>query len=171
MDGSAFLARVGAYHEAGWRLALINATTVVAPAAGTHGHVTTAEAATTGAGAPTSAGEVPAPATPPAPSAPVAPPAVEAPGVFEIAWAFARGNEFETIREQIEAGEAVPSVSELFGAAFLYENEIRELFGINVTGIGLDLHGQLYKTATRVPFSHAAIKARLKANAAAVKKP
>jgi hypothetical protein len=40
--------------------------------------------------------------------------------------------EFETIREQIVAGDAVPSISEFFGAAFLYENEIRELFGINV---------------------------------------
>jgi ech hydrogenase subunit D len=61
----------------------------------------------------------------------------------------------------------VPSISEFFGAAFLYENEIRELFGIDVTGIGVDLRGQLYKTATKVPFSHAAIKARLAAGAAA----
>jgi hypothetical protein len=54
----------------------------------------------------------------------VAPPAVEAPCVFEIAWAFAKGREFETIRERIEAGEAVPSISEYFGAAFLYENPV-----------------------------------------------
>ncbi len=68
-----------------------------------------------------------------------------------------------TIRERIEPGEPVPSISGYFGAAFLYENEIRELFGINVTGITPDLKGQLYKTATRVPFSHAAVKARLAA--------
>ncbi len=155
MDATTFLARVGAYHEAGWRLALINATTVVAPAAGPHGRAAaTAETA-------------PGESSAPAPSG-----TADAPGLFEVAWAFAKGRELETIRVQIEAGEAVPSVSEYFGAAFLYENEIRELFGINVTGIGLDLHGQLYKTATRVPFSHSAINARLKANAAAaVKKP
>jgi hypothetical protein len=44
------------------------------------------------------------------------------------------------------------------------------LFGIDVTGLGLDLGGQLYKTATKVPFSHAAIKARLAAREAAAGK-
>ena len=154
MDGTAFLARVEAYHKAGWRLALINVTTIVAVAPA-HGH------------APAAAG------TPEPPAEPATAPdaGAEAPGVFELSWAFARGAEFETIREQIVVGDAVPSISEFFGAAFLYENEIRELFGINVTGIGLDLKGQLYKTATKVPFSHAAVKARLAAVAATTVKP
>ncbi len=154
MDATAFLARVRDYHEAGWRLAIINVTTIVgatAPAHGAHG---------------------PAGATSPVPSPDAAPaqdttPAAEAPNVFEIAWGFVKGGNLETIREQILAGDAVPSISEFFGAAFLYENEIRELFGINVEGIGVDLRGQLYKTATKVPFSHAAIKDRLARNAAA----
>jgi ech hydrogenase subunit D len=141
MDSASFLVRVGEYHKAGWRLALINVTTVIAAAAPSHG-----------AAAPAAAAD--------------AAPALQAPGVFEIAWAFARDREFETIREQITVGDAVPSISEFFGAAFLYENEIRELFGINIRGIGLDLGGQLYKTVTKVPFSHAAIKARLAATAA-----
>jgi len=124
MDKEAFLARVGEYQKNGWRLALINATTVPSP------DETTA-------------------------------------GVFELSWAFAKDLEFETIRENIVLADEVPSVSEFFGAAFLYENEMRELFGINVTGIGLDLQGQLYKTSTKIPFSHAAVKARLEATAAA----
>ena len=134
MDNPTFLARVEEYHKAGWRLALINVTTVV--------------------GAPTHSAEAPTHSA-------------EAPCVFEIAWAFARDGDFETIREQITSTDKVPSISEFFGAAFLYENEIRELFGIDVTGLGLDLGGQLYKTATKVPFSHAAIKARLAAREAA----
>ena len=150
MDGDAFLARVRDYHEAGWRLAIINVTTVMPNAAPAHG----------------AHGAVAGPATPPTePAVEVAAP--ETPGVFEIAWGFVKDGKLETIREQIVAGDQVPSISEFFGAAFLYENEIRELFGIDVTGIGMDLRGQLYKTATRVPFSHAAIKARLAANAAA----
>jgi hypothetical protein len=150
MDSAAFLARVEDYHKAGWRLALINVTTVVSAPAPAHGA---------------------APATP-ATAAPAIPvPEAETPCVFEIAWAFARGTEFETVREQIASGDQIPSISEFFGAAFLYENEIRELFGIDVTGIGLDLGGQLYKTATKIPFSHAAIKARLAAREAAAVKP
>ena len=150
MDSTALLARVEEYHRAGWRLALINVTTVVAVAPAGHGH---------GPAAAPVAAEAAAPAEAPAPA--------DSPGVFEIAWAFARDGEFETIRERIVAGEIVPSVSEYFGAAFLYENEIRELFGIAVAGMGVDLKGQLYKTATKVPFSHAAVKARLAAIAAA----
>jgi hypothetical protein len=165
MDGDAFLARVRDYHEAGWRLAIINVTTIVAAAAPTHA----AHGAAAGlpAAAP-AADTAPAAATAPA-STPAADttPAAEAPNVFEIAWGFVKDGALETIREQIVAGDAVPSVSEFFGAAFLYENEIRELFGINVEGIGVDLRGQLYKTATKIPFSHAAIKDRLARNAAA----
>jgi ech hydrogenase subunit D len=125
MDGTAFLARVEAYRQAGWRLALINATTVMA-AEGEGGEE-----------------------------------------AFELAWGFAREGEFELIRETVRSGEEVPSVSGFFGAAFLYENELRELFGIEVTGIDVDLKGQLYKTATRIPFSHRAVRERLEASGGA----
>jgi hypothetical protein len=160
MDNPKFLARVEEYHKAGWRLALINVTTVVG--APTHGAEAPAPAHGAAASAPADAEQAPATEAPTH--------GAEAPCVFEIAWAFARGGDFETIREQISSTDKVPSISEFFGAAFLYENEIRELFGIDVTGLGLDLGGQLYKTATKVPFSHAAIKARLAAREAAAGK-
>ncbi len=161
MDGDAFLARVRDYHEAGWRLALVNVTTVMPSAAPAHG-APHAPAAVAAPAAPTAA------STPPTPEAPAGPlPGADTPGLFEIAWGFAREGEFETIREQIVAGDKVQSVSGFFGAAFLYENEIRELFGIDIEGIGVDLKGQLYKTATKVPFSHQAVKARLAALATA----
>jgi ech hydrogenase subunit D len=124
MDTSAFLAQVEEYHKGGWRLALINASSVL--------------------------------------------PSEElADGAIDVAWAFAKGTEFETIRERIMPGDEMPSISASFGAAFLYENEIRELFGVNVTGINVDLQGQLYKTAEKVPFAPSAIRARLEATAAA----
>lgn len=136
MDASEFLARVEGYREGGWRLALINATTVFGGSG---------DAQATGAGE-----------------------AVAAEGVFEITWGFARGSDFETIREQVRPGDEVPSVSASFGAAFLYENEMRELFGINVTGIDVDLRGAMYMTATRLPFSHRAVRARLEASGRSV---
>jgi ech hydrogenase subunit D len=120
MDTEAFLARVGEYQKGGWRLAIINTTSIL-PAEGMEE------------------------------------------GAFDVSWSFAKDDRFEHLRHRILPGEEVPSISPSFGAAFLYENEMRELFGVNVTGIALDLKGQLYKTATIVPFAPSAIRARLEA--------
>jgi ech hydrogenase subunit D len=122
MDTETFLARVGKYHGDGWRLAIINTTSIL-PSEGADG------------------------------------------GAFDISWSFARDAELEHLRERVLPGEEVPSISRLFSPAFLYENEMRELFGVNVTGIAVDLKGQLYQTSSRVPFSPSAIRARLEANA------
>ncbi len=92
-------------------------------------------------------------------------------GAVDISWSFARDREFEHLHERIVPGEEVPSISRSYAAAFLYENEIRELFGVNVTGIDVDLKGQLYKTAQRVPFAPSAIRARLEATGRLEPKP
>jgi ech hydrogenase subunit D len=147
IERDVFLARVGEYHKQGRRLALINVTTIVPVAAPAHGARPDAD-----------------PAVSPEPAAQA--------DTFEIVWAFEDDGDasLETIREIVTCEDAIPSVSEFFGAAFIYENEMRELFGLKVEGINLDLRGQLYKTATKIPFSHAAVKARLDAvNAAAAK--
>jgi ech hydrogenase subunit D len=118
MDGEALLDRAAAYRAEGWRLALINATSVL--------------------------------------------PSDELPGgAFDITWSFAREGVLEHLRERVLPDEEVPSISSWFGGAFLYENELRELFGIAMTGIAVDLHGQLYQTAERVPFAPSAIRARI----------
>jgi ech hydrogenase subunit D len=90
-------------------------------------------------------------------------------GAFDLNWSFARDGQLEHIRERVLPGEEVPSISAIYAGAFLYENELRELFGINVTGINVDLQGQLYTTAERVPFSPGAIRRRLEAGKPAPK--
>ena len=84
-------------------------------------------------------------------------------GAVDVSWSFARGVTLEHLRERVLPGDQVPSISGSYGAAFLYENEMRELFGLDVTGISVDLQGQLYRTATKVPFAPSAIRARLEA--------
>lgn len=120
MDAPAFLDRVAAYARDGWRLVVLNATSLLE-----------------GVGS--------------------------ADGAFDITWSFAREREFEHLRERVLAGDAVPSIAAHYPASFLYENELRELFGIDVTGIALDFRGQLYRTGERVPFAPGAIRARLEA--------
>jgi ech hydrogenase subunit D len=50
-------------------------------------------------------------------------------------------------------GETVPSIGLIYGNAFLYENEIHDLFGITIEHITVDFHGTLYQTRIPAPFS------------------
>jgi NADH:ubiquinone oxidoreductase subunit C len=45
----------------------------------------------------------------------------------------------------------VPSISDIYFAAFLVENEIKELFGVHITGIAIDYHGHLLLTEDNEP--------------------
>jgi len=84
-------------------------------------------------------------------------------GEVDLIWSFEKGGTLVHLRERVAHGDPVPSLSGLFGSAFLYENEIRELFGVEITGLTVDFRGELYRTSQKVPFSGKAIKQRLAA--------
>ena len=61
---------------------------------------------------------------------------------------------FQTLRVQIpETAARRPSISGVYWCAFLYENEIHDLYGITFDGLVLDFKGTLYKTAIPAPFA------------------
>ncbi len=60
-------------------------------------------------------------------------------------------------------GGAVPSISSIFLCAFLYENEIHDLFGVKITGIAVDFQGKFYRTATPRAFNPEAVTGEVKA--------
>jgi hypothetical protein len=63
--------------------------------------------------------------------------------------------DLEILQYRVEAetdGEA-PSISGIFLAAALYENEISELYGVNFSGLALDFGGTLYETAIKRAFA------------------
>ncbi|NEX20248.1 NADH-quinone oxidoreductase subunit C [Thiorhodococcus mannitoliphagus] len=47
----------------------------------------------------------------------------------------------------------LPSLSGIFPAAFTYENELKDLFGIAVPGLTVDYGGNFLRTKTKIPFS------------------
>jgi hypothetical protein len=49
--------------------------------------------------------------------------------------------------------EEIQSISVIYPNAFLYENEIHDLFGLTIKNMTIDYHGTLYRTAIKVPFS------------------
>ncbi len=75
------------------------------------------------------------------------------PGAYELTYSFDREYRFRNLRFTVTKGEEVPSISVIYPNAFLYENEIHDLFGVVITHIAVDYRGTLYRTAVGTPFS------------------
>jgi ech hydrogenase subunit D len=72
---------------------------------------------------------------------------------FELNYSFDKDYNFVNIRAIIASDEViVPSVSAIYPNAFLYENEIHDLFGIKISGINIDYKGNFYRTTVKYPF-------------------
>ena len=75
------------------------------------------------------------------------------PGAYELTYSFDREYRFRNLRITVTPDETVPSISVIYPNAFLYENEIHDLFGVPITHIAVDYRGTLYRTALGTPFS------------------
>jgi ech hydrogenase subunit D len=81
--------------------------------------------------------------------------AVSKPGACELTYSFDKEGELANLRFELPADDlVVPSITEAFAAAFTYENELQDLFGIKVTGLGLDFKGEFYRKMTKAPFAN-----------------
>jgi ech hydrogenase subunit D len=77
---------------------------------------------------------------------------------YEVNYSFDKDYRFKNLRITVAPDEEVPSISVIYPNAFLYENEIHDLFGIPIRGINIDYGGSLYRTAIKTPFSVGNIK-------------
>lgn len=58
----------------------------------------------------------------------------------------------ESYRINLPIDEEIKSFSDLFPAAALYENEIKELWGVNVVGMSIDYQNRFYRIEANTPF-------------------
>lgn len=61
----------------------------------------------------------------------------------------------DNYRVFVESGEIINSISDIFPSAALFENEIAELFGVDIDCINLDFHGKFYRIDKETPFCKA----------------
>ena len=80
--------------------------------------------------------------------------ATQLPGQIELTYSFDLNSQLSNLRLSLP-GEAphLPSISSIYLCAILYENEIHDLFGVQVAGIAIDFKGKFYKTAIKFPFA------------------
>ena len=74
--------------------------------------------------------------------------------IIEVNYSFDKDGRFVNLRVQIPGtGAVLPSISGIFWCAFIYENEMHDLFNIQVDGIAIDFKGKFYQTAVKFPFA------------------
>ena len=72
---------------------------------------------------------------------------------FILLYSFVKDEQLVTLRFNSEISEPLESIGWIYSYAFLYENELKDLFGIDVLNMNLDFHGHLYETAIKTPFN------------------
>ncbi len=70
----------------------------------------------------------------------------------EINYSFDKDYRFMNLRLTVRPGEEIQSISIIYWSAFVYENEMSELFGVRIRNIVVDYRGQFYRTAVATPF-------------------
>lgn len=73
---------------------------------------------------------------------------------YELTYSFGKEYEFYCLRMNIAPDTEIVSISNIYGPAFLYENEIHDLFGINIKLMTVDYHGNLYRIKEKTPYKH-----------------
>lgn len=75
-------------------------------------------------------------------------------GKYELSYSFANDDTYEyiTLRIVIDLDTEIPSITAFYPFAFLYENEMKELFGVKIHMINLDYQDKLYRISAETPF-------------------
>ena len=93
---------------------------------------------------------------------------------IDLVYSFMRAGELANLEVKgVQKGQAVPSITPDFLAAFVFENEAHDLFGVDVQNIAIDFEGSFYTLSQSEPMtviSPAQKAAREKKRAAAAAK-
>jgi len=72
---------------------------------------------------------------------------------FQVDYTFDKDYKFKNLRVELpKDARELPSMSKIYLASALYENELHDLFDIKVDGMLIDFHGKFYRTAKKYPF-------------------
>ena len=72
---------------------------------------------------------------------------------FEILYSFDKNHELLNLKLTVAEEEEVQSVTGEYWSAFIYENEMHDLFGIKIKHIALDYGGHFFKVAEPTPWN------------------
>ncbi|MBO5246140.1 MAG: NADH-quinone oxidoreductase subunit C [Eubacterium sp.] len=70
---------------------------------------------------------------------------------YELSYTFGKDYEWISLRLVVDEKEEIPSITYVYPAAFLYENEMAELFGVKIKMIEVDYQDKLYRIDNQTP--------------------
>lgn len=77
---------------------------------------------------------------------------IKADNTYEVSYSFADGYELEHYRLVVDRDEHVPSISRIYNSAHFYENEMDELFDLEIDFMKNDTEDTLYRINATAPF-------------------
>ncbi len=73
-------------------------------------------------------------------------------GYNEVIYSVSKDYVMESYKIELPLEDEIRSFSDIFPSANLYENEIKELWGVKVTGMALDYNNKFYRIEKETPY-------------------
>lgn len=80
--------------------------------------------------------------------------ALSTPEGAELTYSFSKEFHMVGLRCSVPKDDSIPSITPIWKGAFLYENEIKDLFGVRIENISVDYQGKFYDIAKEHPFAY-----------------
>ena len=71
---------------------------------------------------------------------------------IDITYSFGKEYKMAGLRLSILPDDEIVSISDIYAPAWLYENEMHDLFGVKVKMMSTDYHGTLYRLKNKMPY-------------------
>ena len=78
--------------------------------------------------------------------------ATRVPDAYELIYTFGKELEMKNLKMVLPEDQEISSITSIYPCAFIYENEMHDLFGVQIKMINIDYEGKLYRTAIETPF-------------------
>lgn len=73
-------------------------------------------------------------------------------GYNELIYSVVDGYTFENYKVVVPIDTEITTISDFYPSAMLYENEMKELFGVKINAINPDYQDKFYRIAVKTPF-------------------
>jgi len=73
-------------------------------------------------------------------------------GITDVLYSYGKDLDMEMYKVDVPEGVSLPSITSYFWSAFIFENEIHDLFDVKFTGSVLDYKGNFFKLSTKTPW-------------------